>query len=273
MTLLRTRCSSSVPFSCLLLACLLAQASGAATEPKTAEEIQACMEANQPDDTSVQTLGLFATNSIGSTTESRAKMYWKRFEDDLSKVLMRFSDPPDLRSAGMLMIEQKSGRSDMWMYLPELGKTKRISGHMVSGSMFGLDFSWEDFQRIQGLADDSSSKRMPDGDVGGHAVYVVKTTPGPESGSQYESIVEYIDKKTCVMLRSEMFEPGARLRKVFEIDPKRIAPLGDKWYADEILAKDLRDETHTRVAIEKVEVGVEIKRRVFSQRGLESSGR
>lgn len=258
----------TVALLCSLTAAEMAQASR-----ETVDEILKCMEANQPADTAVQTVGMFSTDRIGAELESRAKMYWKQFDDDRNRVLMRFSDPPDLRSASMLLVQLGDDRSDMFMYLPELKKVKRISGHMISGSMFGLDFSYEDFERLQGLSTEGETERLPDEEVSGRPAFKLVTVPEPDGDSGYERIVDFVDRESCLILKSEMYENGDRLRKVFTTKVDSIEKRDGRWYALEVSMRDLRDETSTRIVIEQIEVGVEIDRRMFSQRSLESAGR
>ena len=126
----------------------------AAAELETADAIDACYRANFPKASSTQTVSMNAKDRIGAITSSRAKLYWKRFPDDRSKVLMKFFKPAELRGAGLLMIE-KAGRNDMMLYLPELGRVKRVTKHMNSSSVFGTDFSYEEFERIQGIASEA----------------------------------------------------------------------------------------------------------------------
>ena len=60
-------------------------------------------------------------------------------------MLLRVHEPADLEGAGLLLLE-KSDRTDMFIYLPDLKKVKRVTSHMLSGSLFGSDFSYEDFE-------------------------------------------------------------------------------------------------------------------------------
>ena len=129
-------------------------------EPKTAAEIQACVEANMPKTSSVQSIALRAKDRVGAITESKATIYWKKFEDGRSRVLIEFSLPDDLRGASVLLLERKPGERDMFMYLPELRSVKRITSRMVTGSMFGTDFSYEDFEMIEDYATKAQSTRL-----------------------------------------------------------------------------------------------------------------
>jgi hypothetical protein len=145
---------------------------------------------------------------------------------------------------------------------------------MTSASMFGTDFSYEEFERLQGIAESAPATRQPDAAVEGRSAYVLDVRPTSESDSAYERIVTFIDKETCLLLRSEFFERGDRTaRKVLTAATSTLSREGDVWLAREYLMRDLRDETETKMIVEEVEVGVEIPRKVFSERELVSGGR
>jgi hypothetical protein len=252
------------PVAALLLG--LALAAGARAELQTTEEIRECVRRNQSHQSSVGTILLKSKDRMGATTESRATIHWKRFDNDLSRVHLRFSDPPDLRGSALLLIE-KEGHNDMFMYLPELKKVRRVTGHMISGSMFGTDFSYEQFERLQGMAGDVVSQRLADAEEQGRAVFVVAHTPNQQE-SQFEKVVSYIDKETCVPLRTDYFERAARLRKVLSADASKVEKSGDAWIPRELRMLDLRDETETALIVEEIEMGAEISRKIFSERNL-----
>ena len=137
---------------------------------------------------------------------------------------------------------------------------------MISGSMFGTDFSYEDFERLQGVGGESETKRLPDEEIDGRHYYVLREIPEDDDG--YESITNWIDKETCVPHRTEFREEGDELRKVALIDPKKVTRQGDKWIPGEMVIRDLLNETFTRLDVEKIEIGGKIPRKMFSEREL-----
>jgi hypothetical protein len=244
----------------------------AGTELTTAEEINACHRSNFPDSTAVQTISLNARDRVGAIVTSRATLHWKKFEGGRSKIMMRFALPADLRGAGLLMIE-KENRNDLIMYLPALQRVKRITKHMSSGSMFGTDFSYEEFERIQGISKDSPSERLEDDEVDGRGAYVLLSTPTPDQDSGYESIKTWIDKESCVALRTEFFEHGDRPRKIMTAPFEHVMQLAGIHVPRQILMQDHRDETETTLLVEELEVGVEVSRKMFSEKELLQGGR
>jgi hypothetical protein len=211
----------------------------------------------------------------------RAKIYWARGDEGLSRVVLRISDPPDMRGSAILLLEKKP-QPDMFMYLPELqaipgsgGRVKRITGRMMSGSMFGTDFSYDEFQRLQGIeGEDFESQRLPDAEAAGRPAYVVQTTfkGAATEKPTVDRIVIFVDRELCVPMQMEFFERGDQLRKRLVVDPARIVPEGGRHIAHRLEISDVRDGTRTEMVVEEIELEAEIPQAVFTTRWLESQG-
>jgi hypothetical protein len=185
------------------------------------EEVTRCVQKNLPSETSRQTVEFRSTDRVGGGRTLEGRISWRRFDDELSRVLVRLRAPADLKGAGLLLIEKKDS-AEMFVYLPDLEKVRRVTTRMMGGSLFGSDFTYEDFQQIQGMAREGAVERLADAEVDGTPVFVLAHHPAPESGSAYEKVVTYVSSATCVPLKSEMWEAGGRLRKVLTIDPSQI---------------------------------------------------
>jgi len=111
--------------------------------------------------------------------------------------------PADTRGSALLLIE-KPGRNDMFMYLPELKRTRRVTGPGLSGGMFGTDFTDSQFERLQGVARDLHVERMPDAELDGAPVRVLAHTPGDDP--EFESVLSYIDPDRPI--HRKMFNPS-----------------------------------------------------------------
>lgn len=256
------------PLAALIVtAALCVPTASAEAASRTAEEIEACVKANLPPDTSVQTITLRTHNRLDEITKAEVKLYWKRIDEDHSNVMMRFEAPLDRRGSALLML-QKEETTDMFMYLPELDRTRRVTGRMLEGSMFGTDFSYEQFQRLQGLAEDIAVTRLDDVEVEGGNRYVLEYIPQQVAGTRKERVVSYIDPENCVQMRTEFFAGEGNLRKVLEVNSASISRDSGLWIPRKMTMKDMRDGTETDLNIEKLEIGVEIPRKTFNQSGL-----
>jgi hypothetical protein len=261
----------------LLVVCALAMAASAQTlrDPAaaTAQEIQQCVQQNFPDDSMIQTLKMVSLDRLGVERVLEAEMWWqKNQETRLSNVLMTFDNPPELRGASVLIIEKKP-QNDMFMFLPELGKTRRITSQMVQGNMMGTDYSYEDFQRMQGLLSGLESKRLPDETIAERKAFVTESAPA-DGSSEYSLIRSWIDQETCVPLQVEFFsKDSAEPVKRMTMKHASVTKETTGYMPREIAMKDLRTETATTIVIEKLQVSVPIERKRFSQSELERQGR
>jgi hypothetical protein len=266
----------------LLLPCLsLASArAGADVETKkdaakmTAADIQQCVQQNFPDDSMTQTVKMVMKDRMGVERMLEAEMFWEKDQSTrLSKVRMDFDNPPELRGAAVLVIE-KTPTNDMFMFLPELGKTRRITSSMVNGQMMGTDFTYEDFSRLQGLLGNLEAERQPDEQVAGRPVFVTVSVPAEGTDSDYARIRSLVDQQTCISLRVEFFEKGSEEpAKMLTVAPEKIAQVKSGWFPREILMEDVRGGTSTNLVIDEIEVSVPIDRKMFSASALEKQGR
>ena len=231
----------------------------------TAQDIQDCVQSNVPKRTSEQEVEFTAVDRVGNERFSRAEVQGKRFDDGQRRVLLKFNRPDDLRGSAFLMIERAgSNGSDMFLYSPELRKVKRLSGRATASSLFGTDFSAEDFERLQGINRPGTLRRVEDAEIDGRPVWRLETRPTEAAESAYERIVSFVDQERCVALRTESYEPGDRLRKVLTADPETIERHGDIWVPERLVMRDERDETHTVLRVDEVRLDVEIADRQFS---------
>ncbi len=232
------------------------------------DEVTDCVRANQPRLSAEQTVTLRTVDRTGETRDSEATIYWQKFGEK-SKALIRFSAPPDLRGSALLLLEEDE-RADMFMYLPELRRVRRVSKHSVAGSMFGTDFSYEDFERLQGLGEDGELQRLPDGEVDGRKVFVLEGRPSRGEESAYERSVSFVDQERCIPIRIELYEKGERLRKLLLMPVEEISREGESWVPRHVLVKDLVNETRTELLVDEIELNKKLSRKLFSASGLES---
>ena len=259
----------------VLLPLLIAMAAAwmpasAASAEMTVDALGDCVRANFPATTSIQQMLFRSTDRAGATREIRGRTWWKRFDDDRSRVLVRVAEPADLRGSAFLMAERKSG-SDLFLYVPELKKVRRITSQSLSGSLFGSDFTYEDFQYVQGLATDGETRLLDDTELDGVPVHVSEHLPPADSGSMYTRIVSQVEKERCLPIRNEFYE-GERLRKVMTIDREKLHETDGIRIPSWVKMEDRLNESQTTLEVVEIEVGVPIKRRVFDLATLERGG-
>ena len=226
-----------------------------------------CARRNAPTKSSRQSVEFRSVDRMGNGRTIAATVSWERV-GERSRVLLRVHEPADLDGAGLLLLEQ-ADRTDMFIYLPDLKKVKRVTSHMLSGSLFGSDFTYEDFMQFQGISVEGRREELEKTMLDGVEVRVLAQYPSDAAGSAYERIVSYWDSETCVPLKTEMFETGDKLRKVLTIDRDALFRAEGAIIPQEAKMNDLRDETSTQLTIKNIEINVKIPRKFFSKSGLE----
>jgi hypothetical protein len=118
---------------------LLAGAPAAAL-PAELAEVLACVRKNAPHTALVQTVELTSVDRAGGERVQSAKLSAKRAADGRGRLLLRVEEPADLRGTAFLWIQKEKG-SEIFVYLPEMKKVRRVSARQLQGKLLGSDFS------------------------------------------------------------------------------------------------------------------------------------
>ena len=247
------------------LACAAAPADSA--EVHTAEDVRRCVVEHAPSLSNVQTIRLVSRDRVGAERVVTANIYTRSEAQGLRRILVRFSQPEELDGAAFLLI-QREHENELIVRSPDLGSTKRIAREELVGSIAGTDFSYEDFTRFQRLNRPAALRRLADEQLEGRGVYVIESQPADAESSAYKRVRAYVDRETCIVLRSELYEAGDKLRKVMTASPERFRQVGSAWVSDEVLLRDVRDGTQTQLIVESFDIDAEIPAERFSVESL-----
>lgn len=246
-----------------LAAALLLLLAPPATALETAEEIRACVRGNLPERTSVQKIELSAIDRSGGRRNLRAKLHWKRYGEGLHRIRLYVEQPNDLRGSSYLVIE-KDGEDEMFMYLPATQRVRRVTTSMISDSLWGTDFSYEDIKQMQGIALEGATRRLEDATVAERPVYVLALSPAANAESTYSKIVSFVDRDTCVAIKTEFYGSGETPRKILTADPAQLVREGDRWTAHDLQMRDLQGSTTSRLRVIEAASDVEVHDRTFN---------
>lgn len=228
-----------------------------------AEDIRACARGNYPASSSTQVFSLKSVGRDGAERTLHAAAYWKRGTNGKAKVMLSVNNPEDLRGSAYLMVEL-DGRDDLYMYLPAIGRAKRILGNQTSDALWGTDFSYEDIKQVQGIFDSGKLTRQADAEVAGKKVYVLSFEPDKLEESTYRRLVSYVDQDSCVALQTDFYDTGDEPRKRLLVDPKDVKQEDKRWVAYRYEMRDLRDTTRSELRIEKQSAEVDLPERLFN---------
>lgn len=227
-----------------------------------AQKLLDCMHANIPDSLRIQNIELTATDRSGADRVLRGKIYALN-DKGLARATLRIEAPPDLSGAAYLMRESASGgANEIFFYLPTLGRVRRISGSSADASLLGTDFSYNDMREVQSAFSGSQAKIERSETLDQRSVQVLTLAPLAGVTTRYSGLRAWVDDRSCVALKVEFMEGGA-LRKLLTAAPSALQQSGKYWYLSEVLMRDLKENTKTRLSIVGLSSGTELPSRLF----------
>lgn len=189
--------------------------------------------------------------------------------------LTRFTYPNDINGTGFLVWEDPAGDDERFLYLPSLGRVRRIAGNETQDSFVGSDFTYEDIggrefnDYTYALVDESSSWTAPDGTA--HPAYRLESRAKAAS-ARYPRVVSLVRKDNFVVVHAEIHNKRGELQKTFAV--KRLDRVNGIWTVLEMSMADAAQGTRTELVVEKAEYNIGLKESDFSRRELErGSGR
>jgi len=217
---------------------------------------------------------LVSADRSGREQETRFEMHWKDFRGQdgnaaagvLSKAVVRYTHPFDLRYAGYL-VQANAGRSnDQFIYSPSRRKVVRVN--LRSEAVHGTDFSFEDV--IPRELEDATYRRLTDTELGGIPVHVVELVPRDRSESEYSKVEVSVDQERFIPLRSRYWDAAGVEIKELVADPSRVREFEGVFVPMEATMRHLLFETWTRLVITDLVPNPPLGEDVFDLGRLES---
>jgi hypothetical protein len=214
---------------------------------------------------------LLSADRVGRVQESRFSMKWKDFSDEdgrdvLSKTLVKYTHPFDLRYAGYLIQVNRGRPNDQFVYYPSRRRVVRVN--LRSEAVYGTDFSFEDI--VPRELEDADYRRHPDAELDGVPCYVVEAIPRPDSDSEYSRFLSHVEKERNVPLLVRYWDDRGLEIKELRVRRESIERVEDVWVPMHMTMRNLRHDTFTTLVIEELEPNPTIAHAVFDLRRLET---
>jgi hypothetical protein len=188
----------------------------------------------------------------------------RRYAPPFSKSLLRFTAPADLAGAGFLQIQKSEGDDDRFLFLPDLPRSRRISGNLRGSSFLGMDFSFADLDRRD--LRESSVKSLPDENIGNYPCYHVDYAPR-RADSPYSHVEIWVRMDNSLPLKMNLFDRATSLLKTFTA--QEVRRVSGHWYITKSRMVDIQHGHETSLVIDKIEPSADIPDDEFTVRSLE----
>lgn len=137
-----------------------------------------------------------------------------------TRSLLVFDWPGDIRGTALLTHAFQNRQDAQWLYLPSVGRVKKISGSGRSGSFVGSEFAYEDMVE-QDVSNYSHvwirDEACPNG---GGQCHVIQRTPQYSSG--YSQQIAWIDTAGKLYQTIQYFDRRGQLNKTLAISGYRV---------------------------------------------------
>ncbi|MBO8141155.1 MAG: outer membrane lipoprotein-sorting protein [Firmicutes bacterium] len=192
------------------------------------------------------TIELVTINQRGQERSNRLKFYRKETANGASQ-LLEYLTPADVAGTKFLSIDGDDGETMMWLYLPALGRERRIAGSAAQDNFMGTDFTFEEIGGAGTFTRDYDAERLADEAYEDKEAYVLRLTPR-ESDSKYGFVKMWVWKDHFVPLRVEFYNKRGTLDKVLVNEDLRQNAKGE-WQSHLITMSSENSGTRTIVRV------------------------
>jgi hypothetical protein len=138
--------------------------------PESSESVLAAAFSNRYAVDTASGIELVMRNSSGSEQRRRVQFITKMIDERLHSIA-RLTKPEYLRGMTILTIEQEKRNHDAFIFLPSMGKVRRVTTAQKGDAFFGSDLVFEDLERKE--IDEFELEPLEVAELGGEAVYLI----------------------------------------------------------------------------------------------------
>jgi len=210
---------------------------------------------------------MIITAKNGAVTERVMDQYSKKDAQGNARAVIVFQDPASVRGSRFLTVENPGREKDQWIFLPSLGKIRRIAASEGSGSFMGSDFSYDDISSTDRKTDQDNHRILRTEKFNDKDCYVIESS-AKDANYQYSKMIQWIDAKNFVIYKIELYDRRGNQVKLLEIPEYRevqgrLAPYVTKMTT-------IADGTSTSINVVNLKYDDPIPEGVFTTRFLET---
>ena len=190
------------------------------------------------------------------------------------RALLRFTYPNDIRNTAFRVWEHPGADDERFLYLPALGRVRRIAGQEKDESFVGSDLSYEDIGG-RDIADytyaftaDVTSWTAPDGTR--HPAWLLESK-AKDPDAQFPRSVSFVLKDKFLITAADVFNRRNERVKHFEV--RKLERVEGIWTVLDLVMSNERDDTRTELTTTSIDYNVGLKEDDFSRRQLEAGVR
>jgi hypothetical protein len=234
--------------------------------PKTAEEIVRSSR-DRIKSTTLQTRSKMTITAKNGTSSERVVDQYSKDGPKGARAMIVFQSPASIAGTRFLTMENSGSADDRWIFLPSLGKVRRVAASEGSGSFMGTDFSYDDISSASRSAGADTHTILREEEYGGTTCYVIQSVP-KDSSYQYSKMIQWISKDNLITMKIELYDKKNTLVKTAEMS-------GVKNIQGRLTVTVTKMTTHaagtnTAISMDIIEYDKNIPEKVFTVEFLET---
>jgi len=193
------------------------------------------------------TLKIF--DAKGNARSRTLNMASRKF-GDVTKMMMKFTDPADVKGTSILIYDYEERADEMWIYMPALKKTRRVVSNERGKNFMGSEFTNADMSKPN--IEDFDYKIISSENINGRACHVIEATPVSQESLQsngFSKKVSYIDKENYLCYKIEYYDLKGKILKTQTIGDYRPVEGGSYFYYE----MEMKNEQNGRKSVLKTE--------------------
>ncbi|QSH91434.1 outer membrane lipoprotein-sorting protein [Treponema medium] len=234
-----------------------------------AEESAESIMKGVPSQITIETIGTRAKMEIQRNGMTMAELsvdqYSVQKEND-HRTFLEIKSPANVKGTRFLMVA-KDGVVDQRIYLPALGKVRRITGESEGTESFlGTDFSYNDMSYLQRDSSLDTYKILREEEYGGTLCYVIEGVP-KNTKSEYSKTNVWVEKESRHSVKIAFYDRKNALVKIMEMSNYEVIQGVDTPRITKMTT--LAMNTATIIHIIKMQYNMNIPDKIFTPRYLE----
>jgi outer membrane lipoprotein-sorting protein len=208
------------------------------SENMTPLEIMKRVDMRDDGETSISEMTMILIDKRGNQRVRQMKGFRKDFGEDVKNISF-FLTPADVRNVAFLSFDwdDENKEDDNWLFLPAVGKPKRISAGNKKDSFMGSDFTYADMNGLE--VSEWNYKFLKEQDVvEGKDCWVIEAVPKKSARQKvieetgYLKSVSWVRKDNFMVVRGKMYVKKGRKIKYFTATG--IEKIQDIWTAKKL---------------------------------------
>ncbi|MCK4532226.1 outer membrane lipoprotein-sorting protein [bacterium] len=180
------------------------------------------------------------------------------------KLLLKFAYPNDISGTAFLVWEHKGEDNERFLYLPALGRIRRIATNQKDENFAGTDFSYEDISGRK-LEDYTYHLEKELAVYEDNECYLLISYP-KDSDSKYPKILSWVRKDNFITLKADYYNNTGEIEKTYKcLELKQIDKI---WTVLELLMENHKIRHKTLIRVEKIKYNQGLSSKRFERKEL-----